>query len=43
LAARAGVGQKGVNALADGNHFRLINDGLAQFPGLIFNLCGHKI
>jgi hypothetical protein len=43
LAARAGVGQKGVNALADGNHFRLVNDGLAQFFGLGFNLCGHKI
>ena len=43
LAARAGVGQKGANALADGNHFRLVNDGLAQFPGLGFNPCGHNL
>jgi len=34
---------KVVNALADGNHFRLVNNGLAQLRGLGFNFCGHKI
>ena len=47
LPARAGVGQKGVNAFANGNHFGLGNDGLAQFfrlPGyrIFFNLSRHR-
>ena len=29
LGARAGIGQKGVNAFANGNHFRLGNNGRA--------------
>ena len=41
LTTRAVVGHEGVNALADGNHFRLGDDGLAQLPGLFFNFCGH--
>jgi hypothetical protein len=42
LAAGLGVGQKSVNALADGNHFRLFNDDLAKFPGLFFDFRRHK-
>ena len=42
LASGIGVGQKGVNAFADGNLFRLVNDDLTQFLGLFFNFCGHK-
>ena len=42
LAARGGVGHKGVNALADGRHFRLVHDDLAQFACFFFNFSRHK-
>ena len=43
LAARAVIRQKSINATADGDHFRLGNDGLAKFPRFFFDFCGHKI
>jgi hypothetical protein len=42
LAARAGVGEEGVNALLDAAGFNMRDDGFAQFAGLGFNLVGHN-
>ena len=43
IIARRGVGKKSVNAFADRRHFRLGDDGLAEFFSLFFDFCGHKI
>ena len=42
LAAGGVVGQKSVNAAADGGPLRLRDDGFAKFARLIFNNCCHK-
>ena len=42
LATRCSVRQKSVNALADGGHFRLRDDGFAKFPRFLFNLGRHN-
>ncbi len=42
LAARPGIGQKRVNAPADGRHFRLVHDGLAQFACFFLDFGWHN-
>lgn len=42
LAARGGVGQKSVNALADATGLEVFQNGFAQFAGLVFNFVRHK-
>ena len=43
LAARRRVRQKRVNPPADGDHFRLRDDGLAKLHRLFFDFCAHKV
>ncbi len=42
LAACAGVGEKGINPVAQARRLDLFDDGLAEFLGFLFNFGRHK-